>query len=158
MNDVTLNSSDLKLARFGEAVPARALSSSSAEGMRVAGSVANSFAANQNSAASLKSPSASGNVVQQQTLSSGDEAAQAREVKELQKEQLTNAVSKLNDYVQNVQRDLQFEVDSELGQTIVRVVDQKTQQVIRQIPDELALRLAEKLQQDEPLTLFNIKV
>ena len=34
----------------------------------------------------------------------------------------------------------------------------ETQQVIRQIPDELALQLAEKLQQDEPLTLFNIKV
>jgi flagellar protein FlaG len=40
----------------------------------------------------------------------------------------------------------------------VRVVDQQTQKVIRQIPDELALQLAEKLQQDEPLTLFNIKV
>lgn len=135
MNDVTLNSTDLKLARSGEAFPARALSSSSADGMRAAG-----------------------NVVQQQALTPADQAAQARESKESQKEKLTSAVSKLNDYVQNVQRDLQFEVDSELGQVIVRVVDQKTQQVIRQMPDELALRLAEKLQQDEPLTFFNIKV
>jgi flagellar protein FlaG len=158
MNDVTLNSTDLKLARSGETVPARALSSSSADGMRAAGSVTNGLAASQNSAASVKSPSAAGNVVQQQTLTPADQAAQARESKESQKEKLTSAVSKLNDYVQTVQRDLQFEVDSELGQTIVRVVDQKTQQVIRQMPDELALRLAEKLQQDEPLTLFNIKV
>ena len=67
-------------------------------------------------------------------------------------------MSQLNDFVQNVQRDLQFEVDNELGQTIVKVVDQSTQEVIRQIPDEVAMRLAEKLQQDEPLTLFNIKV
>ncbi|MFP3441498.1 flagellar protein FlaG, partial [Pantoea sp. SIMBA_133] len=59
---------------------------------------------------------------------------------------------------QNVQRDLQFEIDNDLGQTIVRVVDQQTQEVIRQIPDEVALRLAEKLQQDEPLTLFSVKV
>ncbi|MCL1477395.1 MAG: flagellar protein FlaG [Marinobacter sp.] len=160
MNDVTLNSTDLKLARSGEAVPARALSSSSAEGMRAAGSVANSFAVSQSSAASVKGSPLVGNVnvVQQQTLTAADQATQARELIESQKEQLTSAVSQLNSYVQNVQRDLQFEVDSELGQTIVRVVDQKTQQVIRQMPDELALRLAEKLQQDEPLTLFNIKV
>ncbi|HEY9118655.1 MAG TPA: flagellar protein FlaG, partial [Marinobacter sp.] len=63
-----------------------------------------------------------------------------------------------NDFVQNVQRDLQFEVDHDLGQTIVKVVDQSTQEVIRQMPDEVALRLAENLQQDEPLTLLNIKV
>ncbi|MBQ0762852.1 flagellar protein FlaG [Marinobacter psychrophilus] len=158
MNDVTLNSTDLKLARSGEAVPARALSSSSADGMRAAGSVGSDFAASQNVSASVKSPSATGNVVQQQALTPADQAAQARESKESQKEKLTSAVSKLNDYVQSVQRDLQFEVDSELGQVIVKVVDQKTQQVIRQMPDELALRLAEKLQQDEPLTFFNIKV
>jgi flagellar protein FlaG len=153
MNDVTLNSTDLKLARSGEAVPARALSSSSADGMRAAGSVAN-----QNTTASANGTPGAGKVAQPQALSLADQAAQARESKESQKEKLTSAVSKLNDYVQNVQRDLQFEVDSELGQVIVRVVDQKTQQVIRQMPDELALRLAEKLQQDEPLTFFNIKV
>ena len=67
-------------------------------------------------------------------------------------------MSQLNDFVQSVQRDLQFEVDNERGATIVRVVDQQTQEVIRQIPDEVALRLAEKLQQDEPLTLLNIEV
>jgi flagellar protein FlaG len=71
---------------------------------------------------------------------------------------LNEAVSQLNDFVQTVQRDLQFEVDNERGETIVRVVDQQTQEVIRQIPNEVALRLAENLQQDEPLTLFNIEV
>jgi flagellar protein FlaG len=153
MNDVTLNSTDLKLARSGEAVPARALSSSSAEGMRVAGSVAN-----QNTTASANGTPGAGKVAQPQALSLADQAAQAKEVKESQKEKLSTAVSQLNSYVQHVQRDLQFEVDSELGQVVVKVVDQKTQQVIRQMPDELALRLAEKLQQDEPLTFFNIKV
>ncbi len=84
------------------------------------------------------------------------EKLQARN--EATREQLDDAVSQLNDFVQNVQRDLQFEVDNELGQTIVKVVDQSTKEVIRQIPDELALRLAENLRQDEPLTLFNVKV
>jgi len=71
---------------------------------------------------------------------------------------LGQAVSQLNDFVQNVQRDLQFEVDENLGQTIVKVIDNETKEVIRQIPDEVAMRLAENLHQNEPLTLFNIKV
>lgn len=77
---------------------------------------------------------------------------------EIQSNELGEAVTRLNDYVQNVQRDLQFEVDMERGETIVRVVDNETQEVIRQIPDEIALRLAKNLQHDEPLTLFDIKV
>lgn len=71
---------------------------------------------------------------------------------------VSEAVSNLNDYVQSVQRDLEFEVDRDLGQTIVRVIDRETGEVIRQIPDEIALKLAEKLQQDEPLTLFSVRV
>jgi flagellar protein FlaG len=145
MNDVTLNSTDLKLARSSEAVPARALSSSQAEGRNGSELV----------------PSSAGRVVQNQSPSQAQDVSKAEQLQkrnEAQREALDGAVLQLNDYVQSVQRDLQFEVDNELGQTIVRVVDQKTQQVIRQMPDELALRLAEKLQQDEPLTLFNIKV
>lgn len=72
--------------------------------------------------------------------------------------QLDDAVSQLNQFVQSVQRDLQFEVDNDLGQTIVKVVDQTTREVIRQIPDELAMKLAETVRRDEPLTLFDIKV
>jgi flagellar protein FlaG len=99
--------------------------------------------------------------VQNQSATQAQDVSKAEQMQkrnEAQREALDGAVLQLNNYVQNVQRDLQFEVNNELGQTIVKVVDQKTQQVIRQIPDELALRLAEKLQQDEPLTLFNIKV
>jgi flagellar protein FlaG len=141
MNDVTLNSTDLKLARSGEAVPARALSSSQAE---------------EKDASELASSSV-GCDVQNQLVSQAQDVSKAEQLQK-RNEALHGAVLQLNDYVQNVQRDLQFEVDNELGQVIVKVVDQKTQQVIRQIPDELALRLAEKLQQDEPLTFFNIKV
>ena len=56
--------------------------------------------------------------------------------------QLNAAVSKLNDFVQNVQRDLSFSVDKETGQTVVKVYDAKTKEVIRQIPAEETLRLA----------------
>lgn len=144
MNDVNLNNPDLRLIRSGGQAPAKALSSSQAEGR-----IASDPAASSPGARQVESPRAA---------SETSRAEQPKDRSEDQREDLGEAVSQLNDFVQNVQRDLQFEVDNELGQTIVKVVDQQTQEVIRQIPDEVALRLAEKLQQDEPLTLFNIKV
>jgi flagellar protein FlaG len=145
MNDVNLNSPDLKLVRSGAQAPAKAMSSSQAEGRN----------------ASELASSSAGRVVPNQSVSQAQDVSKAEQLQkrnEAQRKDLDEAVSQLNDYVQSVQRDLQFEVDNEMGQTIVRVVDQQTQEVIRQIPDEVAMRLAEKLQQDEPLTLFNIKV
>ncbi len=145
MNDVNLNSPDLKLVRTSDQAPARAISSSQAEG-RNASDLASS-------AVGRAAPTST--VPQTQDVSRTE---QLQNQNEAQREELDDAVSQLNNYVQNVQRDLQFEVNNELGQTVVRVVDQQTQEVIRQIPDEVAMRLAENLQQDEPLTLFNIKV
>ena len=144
MNDVNLNSPDLKLVRTSDQAPARAISSSQAEGRNASDLAGSSAAVSQ--------------VENSQVASDVSKAEKLQARNEASREQLDDAVSQLNDFVQNVQRDLQFEVDNELGQTIVKVVDQSTKEVIRQIPDELALRLAENLQQDEPLTLFNIKV
>jgi len=59
--------------------------------------------------------------------------------------QLTEAVSKLNDYVQNIHRDLSFSVDKDSGETVVRVYDSETKEVIRQIPAEETLKLAASL-------------
>ncbi len=65
---------------------------------------------------------------------------------ELAREQrVEQAVAQLNDYVQSLQRDLRFTVDDDLGRAIVHVVDRNTQEVIRQIPNETALRLARNL-------------
>ncbi|MEA1081470.1 flagellar protein FlaG [Marinobacter qingdaonensis] len=145
MNGVNLNSPDLKLVATSAQAPARAISSPQSEGRN----------------ASAQLAPTSGLAESARSVSSAEQASKAerlREAREGQAEQLDEAISQLNDYVQSVQRDLQFEVNNDLGQTVVRVVDQQTQQVVRQIPDEVAVRLAEKLQQDEPLTLFNIEV
>ncbi|WP_372997078.1 flagellar protein FlaG [Marinobacter sp.] len=145
MNDVNLSNPNLKLVRSSEQAPVKALSSSQAEGRN---------------ASDLASSSAgiSAKVQSAQQSSEPSTAERLKDRNEDQREQLDDAVTQLNDFVQNVQRDLQFEVDREAGQTIVKVVDRNTDEVIRQIPDEVAMRLAENLQQDEPLTLFNIKV
>ena len=145
MNDVNLSNPNLKLVRASDQAPVKALSSSQAEG-RNASDLASSSAGRTAQARSAE----------QSSEPSKAERLQARS--EDQREQLGEAVTQLNDFVQNVQRDLQFEVDNDAGQTIVKVVDQETKEVIRQIPDEVAMRLAENLQQDEPLTLLNIKV
>ena len=142
MNDVNLNVPDLKLVRSSSQAPARANASPQNEG-------------DQASAQKVASGTAAPRLNQLGPAPAMQEAP-GKNVQEGR--QLGEAVSQLNDYVQSVSRDLQFEVDNDLGQTVVKVVDQETQEVIRQIPDEVALRLAEKLQQDEPLTLFNIKV
>jgi flagellar protein FlaG len=59
------------------------------------------------------------------------------------------AVEQLNDYVQSFQRDLRFTMDKDLGRAVVHVVDRNTQEVIRQIPNETALRLARNLKEVE---------
>jgi len=148
MNDVNLNSPGLKLVSVGEPKPAqsRSVPSSPAEGEQAS------------ALASLSNVRVADNRPQVSSVEEASGAQVLQESGQAPREELDEAVSQLNDYVQNVQRDLQFEVNSELGHTIVRVVDQQTQEVIRQIPDDVALRLAENLQQDEPLTLFNIKV
>jgi len=66
-------------------------------------------------------------------------------------ERVESAVSKISDFVQNFQRDLQFSVDQDSGRTVIKVVDSQTDQVIRQIPSEETLRMVEQLDSPESL-------
>jgi len=72
---------------------------------------------------------------------SGSEAAL------FQKERLEQAVSDINDYVQTVNRELQFRVDEvlPLGRSVVTVIDADTDETIREFPSEEALALAHQL-------------
>jgi len=63
------------------------------------------------------------------------------------KQGLQKAVSDISSYVQNLQRDLQFRVDSDLGRMVISVVDSKTKEVIRQIPNEEVLARARFLEE-----------
>ena len=55
------------------------------------------------------------------------------------------AVSQINDYVQNLQRNLQFTVDEATGKDVVTIIDSESKEVIRQLPSEEALELARRL-------------
>lgn len=60
-------------------------------------------------------------------------------------EQLRSAMSQLSSYVQSVQRNLNFSIDDTTGQTVIKVIDAESEEVIRQIPPEEILALARRL-------------
>ena len=72
-------------------------------------------------------------------------------------ESLESAVKNINDYVQNLQRSLQFTVDEISGKDVVTVLDKETDEIIRQYPSEEVLEIARRLRQDkdEAISLFN---
>jgi flagellar protein FlaG len=60
-------------------------------------------------------------------------------------ERVQAAVAQMNEFIQSTQRDLHFSYDRASGETVVKVLDRVTQDVIRQIPDSIFLKLAQSL-------------
>lgn len=58
---------------------------------------------------------------------------------------LEQAVDSMQEATQAMRRDLNFSIDESSGRTVVKVLDSSTGDVIRQMPTEEALRLAESL-------------
>lgn len=72
--------------------------------------------------------------------------------------ELEQAVSRLNEYVQTVKRDLIFDIDPENQEPSVTVVDRESRKVLRQFDSKEALELAKKLESQEPISLFKTQV
>ncbi|MFP6848802.1 MAG: flagellar protein FlaG [Pseudomonas sp.] len=86
------------------------------------------------------------------TVSAVADTAQAKVAAEQQAEQqpasraeLETAMSNIQEFVQSVRRDLNFSLDDGNGRVVVKVTDATSGDVIRQIPSEEALKLAENL-------------
>ncbi|MGE8406945.1 MAG: flagellar protein FlaG [Pseudomonas sp.] len=71
--------------------------------------------------------------------------------------ELQSAVNAIQDFVQSLQRNLEFSVDDSTGTVVVKVVARDSGEVIRQIPSETALELAKSLHDVNSL-LFDEKV
>lgn len=56
-------------------------------------------------------------------------------------------VSSLRGLVQNLHRNLQFSIDDESGETVIKVIDSETREVVRQIPAEEIIRLRRRLEE-----------
>jgi flagellar protein FlaG len=59
--------------------------------------------------------------------------------------QLDDALHNINKSMQSLSQEIQFSIDPDTDRTIVKVVDQRTQEVIRQMPSTEALEIAKAL-------------
>ncbi len=75
-----------------------------------------------------------------------------------EREQVEMVVAKLQDHLQRVDRSLDFQLDDSTGRTVIKVYDNSSDTLIRQIPSEEALELAKRLGDSEPLGLFTAQV
>ncbi len=58
---------------------------------------------------------------------------------------LEELVTNLNQQIQSTSRELHFSIDKKYGRPIVTVIDKETDRVIRQIPAEVALQVADAI-------------
>ncbi len=68
-----------------------------------------------------------------------------------------DTVNQLNEAVQSIERDIKFKIDEVSGDTIITVLDTKTEEVIRQIPTEEVLAVRENIEILKGI-LFSAKV
>ena len=69
---------------------------------------------------------------------------------------INKVVSNISDYVQSVRRELQFTVDKESGSTVIKVYNQSTGDLVRQIPSEEFLKLAKMIKEYQSTLLDEI--
>lgn len=84
--------------------------------------------------------------VEKKTLEARQAEAGA-ERQSLDRQPLEKAVSEIESFVQSIRRDLNFALDDSSGRVVVKVTDRASGNVVRQIPSEEALHLAESLEQ-----------
>ena len=71
--------------------------------------------------------------------------------------ELNQAVAEINQFVQQIQRDLQFSVDDKTGRNVIKVIDSESKEVIRQIPEEKLLDVARSLRETLEGSLLEVK-
>ncbi|AYN94974.1 flagellar protein FlaG [Pseudomonas sp. LTJR-52] len=84
-------------------------------------------------------------------------ATDAVSPKALSRKELEEAVKNINEAAQSSRRNLDFSIDDATGETVVKVIATESGEVIRQIPSEVALRLAESFKESNSL-LLNEKI
>lgn len=60
-------------------------------------------------------------------------------------QELQEAVDSMNDFVKSLRNTLNFSIDKDTGRTVVKVIDQATDEVIKQIPSEEMLAISKAI-------------
>ncbi|NBA95758.1 flagellar protein FlaG [Pseudomonas sp. R5(2019)] len=71
--------------------------------------------------------------------------AAVEETEKPERLELEKAVKDIQDYAQATRRQLDFSIDDSTGQVVVKVIATQSGEVVRQIPSETALKLAQSL-------------
>ena len=72
-------------------------------------------------------------------------------------EAMKAAAKQIESYLKSSGRELQFSVDDETGRTVITVRDSQTGEIVRQIPNPEAMRLARSLG-NQPNVLIDISI
>ena len=83
-------------------------------------------------------------------------SSEPAKAEEPQRVALEQAVTDIREFVQATQRNLDFSIDDSTGKVVVKVIATDSGEVIRQIPSETALKLAQNLS-DASSLLFDSK-
>lgn len=67
--------------------------------------------------------------------------------------QLSEAIKNINKALESQSQGLEFSIDDDSKRTIVKVIDQRTKEIIRQIPGEEVLQIAKALDQLQGLLI-----
>ena len=98
-----------------------------------------------NTAAKPAAPAATDSKPTGKATSKEDAQSELKEVKQ--------AVSDINKAMQFMSRQLEFSVDTDSERTIVKVIDQQTREVIRQMPTKEALDIGKALEKAQGLLI-----
>lgn len=90
-------------------------------------------------------------VVETNKANRRDETSLKQENTASDKDSLPEMVEALNARMQQMQRGLRFSVDDSSGRIIVKVMDLDTEELIRQIPSEEALRIMRSVSETQNL-------
>lgn len=75
------------------------------------------------------------------------------EERQVSSQELTEAVGSINMTMQSLGQNLEFTIDTESKRTVVKVIDQNTQELIRQMPTAEALEIARALDRVQGLLI-----
>ena len=82
-----------------------------------------------------------------------DANAKSKEDAQSELKNVKQAVSEINKAMQFMSRQLEFSVDTDSERTIVKVIDQQTREVIRQMPTKEALEIGKALEKAQGLLI-----
>lgn len=71
------------------------------------------------------------------------------------REDVSAAVKKMNDAMTGSSQSLQFSIDEDSKDIVVKVIDQSTKEVVRQIPSKEALQIAKSIDKMQQGLLIN---